>query len=276
MIKCNQHIAILLATYNGEKYLREQIESLFAQTYKDWHIYVHDDGSKDGTMSILSEYASQHADKVTLLDYASQGGACRNFLSLLDRVDAPYYMFCDQDDVWHPDKVALTMQAMEGIENSHPSLSIIVHTDLMLTDESLNVTAQSFIANQRIRIDKVKRFEDYAATNTVTGCTMLFNNMAKGAMKPLSPYTMMHDSWLCLSTVAQGGIIHFIPRPTIMYRQHADNTLGAKKGSEFSFYHKLCNIKEQIAHNIQHYKEMNAIKRLTVIDFISAKIRYKK
>ena len=83
-------IAILMATYNGERYLAEQIDSLMAQTYQDWHLYVHDDGSQDGTVDILNSFASAHPDKITLLDYPKAGGACKNFMSMLERVEAPY------------------------------------------------------------------------------------------------------------------------------------------------------------------------------------------
>ena len=101
----NNSIAILMATYNGETYLKEQIDSLLAQTCQDWHLYVHDDGSKDGTVAIVKGYAEQYPEKVTLLDYPPQGGPCKNFLSMMEKVEAPYYMFCDQDDVWMPEKL---------------------------------------------------------------------------------------------------------------------------------------------------------------------------
>ena len=85
-----QTIAILMATYNGERFLREQLDSIMVQTCHDWHLYVHDDGSTDATMDILKDYAGRFPQQISLLDYASQGGACRNFLSMMERVDAIY------------------------------------------------------------------------------------------------------------------------------------------------------------------------------------------
>ena len=93
-------IAILLTTYNGAVYLRRQIDSILGQDTGGWHLYVHDDGSADGTVEILKEYQTGYPDIITVLDYPSQGGAMKNFFSMLQRVDAEYYMFSDQDDVW--------------------------------------------------------------------------------------------------------------------------------------------------------------------------------
>ena len=109
----NEQIAILMATYNGEKYLGEQIDSILAQSYQDWHLYIHDDGSRDNTAAILRQYATDYSEKITILDYPSQGGACRNFLSMLEKVDAPYYMFSDQDDIWLHEKIEIEFKKIK-------------------------------------------------------------------------------------------------------------------------------------------------------------------
>ena len=100
----NNNIVILLATYNGERFLKEQIESLYEQTYTQWDIYVHDDGSSDNTIQILEEYEKEK-DNFHILRYPSMGGSANNFFSLLKRVKAQYYFFADQDDKWLQDKV---------------------------------------------------------------------------------------------------------------------------------------------------------------------------
>ena len=120
-ITTTQHprIAILMATYNGERFLAEQIASILGQANHDWHLYIHDDGSKDNTVNILNDHAMKHPDEITVLDYPPQGGALSNFMSLLERVEADYYMFSDQDDVWMPEKVELTLQKIREMEKTY-------------------------------------------------------------------------------------------------------------------------------------------------------------
>ena len=97
-------VAILLATYNGEKYLRAQLDSLYAQSYRDWKLYVNDDGSTDGTLTILQEYAQRYGN-IDLQVNEHSLRSLRNFMDLLRRAEADYYIFSDQDDVWMPEKV---------------------------------------------------------------------------------------------------------------------------------------------------------------------------
>ena len=265
-----------MATYNGEKYLREQIDSLFAQTCQDWHLYVHDDGSSDGTVAILKEYNEKYHTRITLMDYPSQGGACKNFLSMLERVEAPYYMFCDQDDVWLQNKIEVSYKRMEEEEIIHKSSPIVVNTDLTVVDKDMNEISKSFWNYERIYPKWIIQYEDNAAIHSVTGCTMLFNDVAKKAMKHPFDLAEMHDIWITLSVHAIGGIISYIEMPTILYRQHGCNTLGARDASKITFVDKLLDIANILKINTIHYKQMNFIRNISVLDFIKAKIRYKK
>ena len=276
MTKPDEQIAILMATYNGAAYLREQMDSILSQSATDWHLFVHDDNSADNTACILDEYAGQYPQKITRLHYPAQGGACRNFLSMLDTVKAPYYMFSDQDDVWLPEKVEKTFRRMKDLEAQCPDQPVIVHSDLMIVDETLRTLDASFVRNQQIKMGAIKSFEDYAATNTVTGCTMLFNQRARQCIKKPDDKALMHDAWICLSVAAQHGIIDFISEPLIKYRQHDSNTLGARDMDQQTLRHKLRHIRQQMNDDIRHYREMNAVRPLSVTDFIKAKLRYKK
>ena len=110
-------IDILLATCNGALYLPEQLDSLLAQTCRGWRLLVRDDGSSDGTREILENYRSRHPDVIMIIPGEGQNlGACGNFSCLLEQSDAPYIMFCDQDDVWLPDKIEITLTAMRELE----------------------------------------------------------------------------------------------------------------------------------------------------------------
>ena len=121
--------AILMATYNGEQYVAEQIDSLLAQTDSDWTLYIHDDGSKDHTQEIINKYAETH-DNIMVMDFPGGNGAKENFFKMMFSVDADYYMLCDQDDVWLPEKVAKTRAYMTSLENSYPDkpLPAFIHS----------------------------------------------------------------------------------------------------------------------------------------------------
>lgn len=275
MIQCHHQIAILLATYNGEKYLCEQIDSILGQSFTDWHLYIHDDGSTDDTITIIKRYKNQLPEKITVLDYPTQGGASCNFFSLLETIDAPYYMFSDQDDVWFENKIQTCYDQIRQLEHTNKATPIIVHSDLTIVDSQLQIIDHSFIRNQKIKIEKVNRFIDYSFTNTVTGCTMLFNAATVKCIKYPRTLARMHDSWITLSVVANGGIVHFVGQPLIYYRQHGNNTLGAKELSKITLGNKLLNLTSAIKEIISHYHEMNTIQQIPFPCYLWARIRYK-
>lgn len=272
-----KEIAILLATYNGETYLGEQIESLLTQTNHDWHLYIHDDGSTDNTTTVAETYRQRYPDSITILDYPSQGGAGRNFISMLENVDAPYYMFCDQDDVWLPDKVEVSMQAMEQQEASHKDKPVIICTDLQLTDAELNVTSESRNQFSHLYPQYIKVFDDCAPTAGVTGCTMLFNHAVKSnCLRPL-PKNTLHDCWVLLCTLKWGGVMHYIDQPTVCYRQHGNNTLGASVDT------RKVNLRYRITHLRRifnnHYRQYRLLCRLgygSPLKYIRQVLKYKK
>ena len=117
----NVQVAILLATYNGEKFIEKQLDSLLGQSFQQFKIYIHDDGSNDKTLEIIRSYESQFPGKFVIFEEESKHlGAAFSFMWLLNRVEAPYYMFCDQDDIWFPQKIELTLKKMKEIEYHYP------------------------------------------------------------------------------------------------------------------------------------------------------------
>ena len=148
-------IAVLLATYNGEKYLKEQIDSILEQMDRvpdKCALYVHDDGSTDGTCEILKEYASQYPDCVKLLEGPPQGGSTKNFMYMLSEVEADYYMFSDQDDVWLPEKIEREYEEIKKLEGS-PAL---VFSDMKVVDEDLKVIDESFYSYSNLNPYRTK------------------------------------------------------------------------------------------------------------------------
>lgn len=233
-------IAILLATYNGEQYLQEQLDSLLSQTCQDWVTYIHDDGSTDQTMKVIEEYTTKYPQKFVKVDGISTGGAKKNFFYLLSCVDAPYLMCCDQDDVWLPEKVEVTFQAMKQLEQEYADsgkqekeIPLLVFTELRVVDGKLNTIAERMSAIQQLECNR-NRVEDIMVQNNVTGCTMMINRCLLRMMNGSDPkhpadvnQVIMHD-WWCALIAAEYGKMKFIGTPTILYRQHGDNSVGAK------------------------------------------------
>lgn len=222
------NVRILLATYNGSKYIREMIDSIIRQDYTDWELILSDDGSTDMTFQILETYAKSMPEKI--VHYRSGvrfGNAQDHFLHLLKVFcDAPYIMFCDQDDVWHCDKITKTLSKMKEIEiDNYPSM---VHTDLCVVDENLSVIDPSFMHYSKLSGSRL-RTRQLLPHNVVTGCTMMINRALakKAAEKIPCDGVYMHDWWLALlaSTCGSTG---FLPESTIEYRQHGKNSVGAK------------------------------------------------
>jgi len=220
-------LTIVLSTYNGERYLREQIDSILDQTYKDWVLLIRDDGSADATNRIIDEYIARDPRIVRLNDLRGNLGPCRSFLELLSHVKTPYFMLCDQDDVWLPRKIEVTLAPL--VADGVPQL---VFTDLKVVDETLVETASSFMAYSRFNPIASKRLSKLIIQNTVVGCTVAGNQELLCAAKATDVHSlpssiMMHDWWLALVACAFGKLI-YVDQPTILYRQHGNNCLGAR------------------------------------------------
>lgn len=250
-------VDILLATYNGETYLDQQIASIIEQSCQNWRIIARDDGSQDATVSILEKYRDRLGDQFILLDCAEGNlGVVRNFSYIIGYSTAPYVMFCDQDDIWMPDKILLTLNAMKIAEsNSTPEIPLLVHTNLKVVDEQLSTIACSFWKYQNLdpRLDTFNRL---LIQNTVTGCTVMVNRKLLDMALPIPQQVIMHDWWMGLVAAAFGHIV-IVEQATVLYRQHAHNDTGAKHWSyhyvitkALTFF-KRVNLLNTIAHSQQ-------------------------
>ena len=224
-----EKLAILLATYQGERYLKEQLDSLFRQTYEDWQVYIHDDGSKDRTIEIIESYVGKYPDKVILVEGPSMGGAKENFLYLMKQIEAPYYMCCDQDDVWLPKKIDKTFRLMKELEASRQEeVPCLVFTELKVIAESMSRYQKLDCVNLRL--------SRMLMQNAVTGCTMMMNRALrdKVILYKNSNHIIMHDWWASI-IAAQFGEVAYLAEPTILYRQHGSNSVGALDSSNVSY-----------------------------------------
>ena len=267
-------IYILLATYNGEKYFSEQIESLLSQTYQDWKLWIHDDGSKDNTVQIIRNYANQYPEKIVFLDDTiSCGGAKENFSYLLNNIDKDfdYIMFCDQDDVWLPNRIELFLNEVEIQEKNNPNLPLVIFSDLIVVDDKLNVISNSMVKHQKLNPNIANSFELLKCQNVITGCAMLLNKKAFEVSTPISKNVLMHDWWIALIVSKLGKNI-YLDEKTILYRQHSNNVVGSKKVSLLTILKKVFSM--NIFNNYKDLKLMllECDYKLNFFKFIICKI----
>lgn len=233
----DKRVAILLSTYNGGRFLAQQLDSLLTQDYENFLIVARDDGSGDGTRQLLAAFAQQHGAMMHVVeDGRGNLGPAASFSALLDyalanaellRLKPAYLMFCDQDDIWEPGKLKLQMGRMAQVEALDPAAAVLVHSDLRVVDENNRELAASFLAYQGLE-SRRNGFANILASNVVTGCTVLINEALARLAMPIPSGAVMHDWWLALVAAAFGRV-EFEPHPLVRYRQHGQNTLGARR-----------------------------------------------
>ncbi len=225
-------VIILMAAWQGEKFLKEQIDSILAQDSIDLQLIVRDDASKDSTLEILYSYARRFPDKVVVYENKENIGATKNFLNLLCAAEAEnkdkniYYMFSDQDDFWHHDKVRKTLRRIKHIEKKYgENTPLLVFTDSEVVDPSGVLLADSFCRQQHYNV-KNRSFAHLLMENICQGCTMMWNMSLAEKIKIPKEDARYHDWWVAL-TAAAFGKISFLPQATMQYRQHENNVVGA-------------------------------------------------
>lgn len=225
-------VAILLATYNGERYLPEQLESIARQTYSDWHLFVSDDGSTDATMDVVDRFSGEHPGKVTVVPRGEKAnGACGNFLHLIAACpsDYPYIAFCDQDDVWLEEKLAVSVSTINELESQF-SGPCLVFCDAEVSDSDLNMLAPSFFAFTGVDSSRTK-LPELLVQNPISGAGVVMNEtllakIQESASHFTSEQIAMHDQWVGLIAACFGNIAP-INEPLYQYRQHGENAMGA-------------------------------------------------
>ncbi len=222
----NKLITILLATYNGGKYLDHQIKSIIHQTYTNWRLIIRDDNSKDNTVHIIEKYKSLFPDKISVLQNNGENkGSLYNFSTLLSAVtDAEYIMFCDQDDEWKKNKIEITFSKMQELEREHGvNCPIFVFTDFQYVDENMN-TIES---KKNFEINRIKNFgfAQLLAQNPVYGCTTMLNRALADKVGTIPAEADFHDHWIALIASAFGKLF-YLKEKTVLYRQHGKNVSG--------------------------------------------------
>lgn len=250
----NDTVAIMMATYNGEKFIETQIKSILNQSYQDWILFIHDDNSVDGTWATLLDYQSKYPDKIILItDPTVQGGSSeKNFAAIHEWVSRNYqfnyFMFSDQDDFWKLDKVKLSIGLMKEKEALREQ-PILVHSDLEVVNQNLETLGDSFF-EYRALDPKATSLNKLLIQNNVTGCTMLWNKLLNEKLELNNDAVVMHDWWIALTASAFGEIC-FLNQTTIKYRQHGKNVVGATQVNTFSFILKRLRGSKKVRETIE-------------------------
>lgn len=224
-------VAVLLSTYNGEKYLKQQIDSILAQTEQNLFIVARDDGSTDRTLEILESYAAGGR----LRWYNGENlGPEKSFLDLLKNSDeAVFYAFCDQDDYWHPDKIEAALHMLEAQPQEQP---LLYFGKKRLVDGELRPLRQE---------DVYVRTVSYGCSlinGVAFGCTMVFNHAVRKLFQDFTPHAKyMHDVLLYRAVAALGRVL-YDPVPHMDYRQHGGNVVGANRSGLRKWTHRFQNL----------------------------------
>ncbi|CAJ1222956.1 putative protein [Lactococcus lactis] len=210
-------INILLSTYNGEKYLSEQLDSILTQTYQDWRLLIRDDGSEDGTRLLIKKYQQKDKRIEFINENSSENiGFISSFFRLLKFSEADYYFFCDQDDIWLPNKIELTINRAFNDNQNEPMLYF---TSLTVVRSDLQEIGKREIDSKRLKLT------DELLGNQVTGGVMMVNRRLASLWESMDSCVISHDWYLALLASATGQIV-YIEQSTELYRQHENNVIG--------------------------------------------------
>lgn len=222
-------VTILFPVYNGERFLSDQLDSLIAQTESDWHVLFGDDGSTDTSFAILTAFAANHPDRATVLR-GPQKGITANVLFLLDNVDSRtrFMAFCDQDDIWYPDKLATACDALADVTG--PAL--------FCSRTNLIDSRGRFMRKSPSR-PRAATFQNALVQNIASGNTMVLNVEGWHLLQEQSLNAIdvtYHDWWAYQIITGAGGSVIHDKNPSMSYRQHAGNALGAATGLRGTLY----------------------------------------
>jgi glycosyltransferase involved in cell wall biosynthesis len=249
-----------MCTYDGEDFLEEQLDSIETQDYKNWTLFVNDDGSKDSTLKILEAYQKKWGSKKLHIRKGPQKGFCQNFLQIIcdKKINADLYFLCDQDDVWMPHKLSHTIKKIAKLDATKPYLYCARTT--YVSSDAKRILGQSDL------FLKPPSFKNAIVQSIAGGNTMAFNNpLRTEALKYQRADVVSHDWWLYILNELKGGQTFYDHVSTILYRQHARSLIGANTG----FLAKMKRLRMLLggtyrAYNTKHLEVFNRLFIVTV------------
>jgi glycosyltransferase involved in cell wall biosynthesis len=220
-------ISVAMCTFEGSKFLEKQLESIAKQSIRPEELIICDDGSTDSTHAIVEGFSQRGFFPTKLFRNEVRLRVVQNFTQAISLCASNYIALSDQDDIWLPNRLELTLQAMKEAEKEFgTALPLIVHSDLSVIDAGGKTIAPSFMSLRRIKHYEDVPLPNLMMQNFVTGSTILINRSLAEVALPIPAEALMHDWWLALIAAAVGKIV-FIDHPTVLYRQHEANVVGA-------------------------------------------------
>lgn len=245
-----EKVAILLATYNGETYIKEQLDSIQQQTYTNFDCFIHDDGSEDRTVDIIKLYCEKNAEQFHIVNGKSTGSAKNNFFYLLKSVEADFYFFSDQDDYWDPHKLEHMLSDFKKNIEENPNEPCMEFCDLKVVDEKRGVLSNSYMKYTG------RHKKDFSPIyllhrNYAPGCASLLNRKLRDMILLTDDFSqiVMHDWWGMLVAAVYGRVFYF-DEPLVEYRQHNSNVLGAQRYVSFAKIKKITRKKQETTESI--------------------------
>jgi len=252
-------VSILLSTYNGDKYISRQLDSLVDQTFQNWELLVRDDGSTDQTVQIISSYMERDKRIKLLKDDFGNLRSSQSFGKLMQSVsnNAEYIMFCDQDDIWHKNKIEKSLLAMSLLGDKNSIQPLMAYGTYNLVDE--NDRPLSSISPDYSRYPTL----NYLLAQTyIYGCTMIINRTLLNLSIPIPSTAENHDYWISLVCLIHQGNFGYMENPLIQYRQHTNNVSGSFRDASFG---------RRLSRLFSHSESLTILKRLKMFESLHNK-----
>lgn len=226
---CNSNCDVILAVWNGERYLPAMLDSLLSQTTRDFNVLVRDDGSRDGSLEILEKYKPKFDGRLSVITGEASGSATANFAILMRETKADYALFADQDDVWKPEKVELTLRSLKEAEATYgKSTPIYFATDIAVVNKDLELISPSYWKWKRLNPSMMGKLSQSLICVPIQGMASGINRALLDLSNPVAEKAISHDWWAQLIAAAMGKVI-CDPTTTALYRVHGGNASVPKQ-----------------------------------------------
>lgn len=261
-------ISVCVATYNGEKYIKEQLLSILGQLSMNDEVIVSDDGSSDKTLDIIRNL---NDSRVKIYDNVRHG-IIGNFENAISKAGGDYLFLSDQDDVWLDCKVPETLALLQHLEKENTEIPVLVFSDVTITDSNLKIIHKSTFCENKYKPSEFTSMNILSVANNIMGCTIAFNKKALQYILPIDNDAVMHDWWIAL-VISKYGITAPLDKPTILYRQHNNNEVGSSLMKSRGFFDRIKTFRNDVDFNRRIFKMVNKVEHISVFTFIYRKLR---